>query len=508
MHIKLTMQQIKERLQLGERIDTECKEAENAVPKSVYESYSAFANTDGGIIILGIKEIKKGGKSRFEIQGIPNAEKQITDFWNTINSQKVNANILADCNVYKVQEDEKVVVVIDVPRAEYNIRPIFVGENPFKGTFRRNHEGDYHATADEVRSMIRDENSEGNDGLILEGCTMEDIDEDSLKAYRQRFSVRNPDHVWNNLSDVEFLRMLGGYRTDRKKKQEGLTMAGLLMFGKGLSIRDEFSNLMMDYRDESHATAEIRWIDRITYDGTWENNLFNFFNKVSPKLTADLSKPFKLVGVERIDDTPVHKAVREGFVNAIIHADYQMESGTLKIIKLPNGFSFSNPGLLKLSKEEIYKGGVSKSRNPKMQTMLRMIGLGDNAGSGIPAILKTWSENGWVMPELTEDFASNQVTLLLSFEESNRRKSAKKIGEENRRRKSAKKIGEDGRLKKTEENIKAIEELLRKNGEMSTAEIASAMGMGTSRIRELLNEMESVVAVGNTTNRKYKLNVQ
>ena len=46
-----------------------------------------------------------------------------------------------------------------------------------------------------------------------------------------------------------------------------------------------------------------------------ENNLFNFFMKVTPKLTEDLKKPFKLEGIQRIDETPVHKAVREAFVN-------------------------------------------------------------------------------------------------------------------------------------------------------------------------------------------------
>ena len=94
--------------------------------------------------------------------------------------------------------------------------------------------------------------------------------------------------------------------------------------------------------------------------------------------------------MQREDDTPVHKAVREAFVNAIIHADYQMDASVLKIIKHDNGFTFADPGVLKLQREEIYKGGNSKARNPKMQTIARMIGFGDNAGSGFPSILKTW----------------------------------------------------------------------------------------------------------------------
>ena len=105
--------------------------------------------------------------------------------------------------------------------------------------------------------------------------------------------------------------------------------------------------------------------------------------------------------------------IREAFVNMIIHSDYLLDSGTLKILKKQDEFIFSNPGSLKLSVEEIFKGGNSKSRNPAMQLMLRMVGFGDNAGSGIPTILNTWKEADWVEPNLYEDTHLNQVTLTL-----------------------------------------------------------------------------------------------
>ena len=146
---------------------------------------------------------------------------------------------------------------------------------------------------------------------------------------------------------------------------------------------------------------------------TWENNLFNFFSKVTPKLTEDLLQPFKLEGIQRIDETPVHKAVREAFVNLIIHADYLMDAGTLKIIKKNKSFEFTNPGILKLPIEDIFRGGNSKPRNPHMQTMLRMVGFGDNAGSGFPTILATWEAEGWIEPKLVENTGLNQVTLEL-----------------------------------------------------------------------------------------------
>ena len=411
----MDMKSIKQLLYKGEKVDTECKRAEKAVPKSVYESYSAFANTKGGYIILGVEEDKSKQlpEERFIIQGIDNPVKQMQDFWSTINSGKVNRNILKDENVYIVEEEGISVLVIHVPRVDYKQRPVYVGENPYMGTYKRNNEGDYHATEDELRAMLRDQNPEGNDSLVLEYYSIDDIDSETLKHYRKMFQNRNPEHIWNSYEDKEFLEALGGYRRNRGTGTEGLTLAGLMMFGKGLAVRDEFDNVFMDYRDESHVTSEIRWNDRVTYDGTWENNLFNFFTKVISKLTVDLKKPFVLENQQRVDDTPVHKAIREAFVNLIIHADYLLDAGTLKIIKTSDGFNFTNPGILKLPKEEIFKGGNSKPRNPRMQTMLRLIGFGDNAGSGFPTILAVWRDSGWVEPELIEDTVLNQVTLKL-----------------------------------------------------------------------------------------------
>ena len=107
----------------------------------------------------------------------------------------------------------------------------------------------------------------------------------------------------------EFLRQFGCFTLDRETGKEGLTMAGLLMFGKGLPIRERFDNLRLDYVDKSHLVGDQRYNDRLTYDGTWENNLYNFVTYVLPRLTKELPRPFQMEGVERKDDTHQHKAV-------------------------------------------------------------------------------------------------------------------------------------------------------------------------------------------------------
>ena len=410
----MTTQEIKDMMLYGERINIEYKEASDDLPKSLWETYSSFANTIGGTIVLGIKEHRNKTieEGKFEIKGVGDVDKILKTFWDTINSDKVNRNILVDDNVECVDYEGKKLLVVHIPQASYTIRPIYINKNLLGGTFKRNYEGDYHCTDDEVKSMLRDANENGNDGALIEHYGMDDIDLPTLHAYRNRFEMRNVDHAFNQLDDKDFLRNMGGYTTDRNTRREGLTMAGLLMFGKGLSVRERFDNLRMDYIDKTNLVGDSRWSDRLTYDGMWENNIYNFFTRVVPKLTVDLKRPFRLEGIERIDDTPIHKAVREGMTNMIIHADLCI-TGVLKVEKYDREFVFSNPGYLKLPIEDIIRGGNSKARNPRIQNMLRMIGFGDNIVSGYPAILKTWKEQNWRKPTLLDRTELRQVDLML-----------------------------------------------------------------------------------------------
>ena len=410
----ISSEDIRELLKYGERITLECKDSRSEISKSVWETYSSFANTCGGIILLGVEEhmSEVNIEKRFTFTDIKNPEIRIKEFWDTINSSKVSVNILLDDNVGYCDVDGHTVIWIEVPQADYKYKPVYINENPMKGSFKRNHEGDYHCTEEEVKAMLRDASDSGIDGGLLDGFSMEDIDLNTLKAYRIEYEHHNPDHVWNAVDNKEFLRNLGGYTIDRTTKREGLTTAGLLMFGKGLAIRERFDNIRMDYLDQTNLVAGARWSDRLTYDGAWENNLYNFTKRILPKLVSDLKRPFKLEGMVRIDDTAVHKAVREATVNMIIHADYH-STGILKVVKYDDGFLFSNPGNLKLPVRAIYEGGHSVARNPKIQNMFRMIGLGDNIGSGFPTILSAWGEENWRQPDLYADQELHQVDLRL-----------------------------------------------------------------------------------------------
>ena len=70
----------------GERVTLECKRAQKDVPVDAWKTYSAFANTYGGLILLGVQEDlkKKDIAKRFTVTGVDDAEKVRKDFWNIV----------------------------------------------------------------------------------------------------------------------------------------------------------------------------------------------------------------------------------------------------------------------------------------------------------------------------------------------------------------------------------------------------------------------------------------
>lgn len=127
-----------------------------------------------------------------------------------------------------------------------------------------------------------------------------------------------------------------------------------------------------------------------------------------------------------------------------------------------------------------------------MQTMLRMVGFGDNAGSGFPSILAAWKEEGWVKPELVENTSLNQVTLYLRMIPALSEKSAEKSAEK-----------QEVLLSKRQRQILECMEL---EVLYETEEIAEKIGLKGARTRELLNElvaMGRLTCTAATKNRRY-----
>lgn len=221
------------------------------------------------------------------------------------------------------------IVVIRVPRAERSYKPVYVDGNPLC-TYRRNGEGDYRCTREEYQAMVRDASVRTQDMLVLNEMDLGVFHPESVRSYRQRMRLSRPGHVWESLEDEEFLLKLGavGIGSDGKKHP---TSAGLLMFGNEYDIVREFNAYFLDYQEQYD--ADTRWTDRIiSSSGDWSGNVYDFYFRIYNRLIQDIKVPFRMDGGNRVDDTPVHQALREALANCLVNADYYGRQG-LVILK-------------------------------------------------------------------------------------------------------------------------------------------------------------------------------
>ena len=397
-------------LDLSETHDLEFKSAEGGLPKSIWETISAFANTEGGSIVLGVTE----DRDVYQVTGIKNPEAQLKEFWdNHNNPQKLSTRLCQESDVSVKIVDGFKIITINIPQALRTQRPVFINGNPLIGTYKRNHEGDYHCTEAEVRQMFRDASDEPQDQKILDGFSMLDLDAESLKSYRNRFRSHTPDHPFLAYDDQDMLRQLGGWRKDRISGKDGLTVAGLLMFGKERSILDAFPHFHLDYQEQFSADPEVRWTYRLTVDGTWNANLFNFYFQVYQRLVRDLNIPFELDHeAVRKGETHIHEALREALVNTLIHADH-FATLPIKIVKHQNDFLFYNPGRLRIPVDQLYEGGLSDPRNPSLHKMFQLLGLVERAGTGFQKIFRAWKEQQWLQPLVSQKLDIEMTLVVL-----------------------------------------------------------------------------------------------
>ncbi|MEZ8188715.1 RNA-binding domain-containing protein [Vibrio sp. 1F279] len=399
--------------ELRESSEIECKRAKSDLPKDFWETYSAFANTYGGTVFLGLTELED---CSFEVSGVKDTDKiKKALFARLGNPQSVSVNLLegdGDKYVEVLNIEGKNVVKITVPKANRQQKPVYINNNPKLGTYIRHHEGDNRATDSALQRMWAERGTEPRDSLVLVDFGIDDLDMSTLQKYRRHFQVRDPEHPFNDLDDKNFLIRLGGWKKNRTTKEEGLTLAGLLMFGQDIAIKDHLSHYHLDYIEREAAEKHARYSDRITLDGTWSGNLYDFYLKVFKKLTTDLKVPFHLETDQRAEISPVHEAIREALVNTLAHADFSCTK-PITIVKRPDMFGFRNPGLMRIPPEVAILGGESDCRNNAIHDLFRMVGLSERLGSGVNKIFSNWDNQHWQKPKLYEKTEPEQTLLEL-----------------------------------------------------------------------------------------------
>ena len=396
-----------DKLQSAEGYELEFKESAESLPKSFWETYSSFANTSGGYIVLGVSEKKE------KIIGVNNPMKIKNELFTSANNKnKVSTNILSNDDVIEYTINNKIIIVIHIRELPAGKKPLYLNGNPLNSYIRQN-ESDCKITEEDYRRFMR--NAENNiDGELLDDYILDDLNPYSVLSFKNLMNNREPDKKFMEMDNLSFLKEMGIFRIDRHDNRKlKLTLAGLLFLGKLDAITQKVPHFHLDYINK-RGVAINRWRDRVsTGDITYPDlNLFEFYRIVRGKLRLTVEDKFELDEKSvRKPSSELDKALREALANMIIHADYLDTKTSIKIVVENLYYTFLNPGAMKISKTQFFSGGHSEPRNNTLIQYFRRMGESERAGTGGKEILDIISKNKYRFPELTTNLEYTQLKL-------------------------------------------------------------------------------------------------
>lgn len=372
---------------------------------SVMETVCAFSNEpglDGGYILMGVAEDKTALSPLYKTIHISYPDKFQRDFVTQCSSM-FNMPVRPKVSVEKV--NGHTVIKVQVDELPQNQKPLFFKSDGLpSGAYRRVASTDQRCTEDDIHVFYT--NTTSFDQTPIKGSSIDDVDENALKRYRNLREKVNPAAEELSYTDNELMEALGCLNRENKTE---LNLAGLLLFGSSKALRAYFPMLRVDYI----RVPGNKWVED-------PDNRFTTIDMRGPLLTliyrlidainSDLPKGF-LLPEEGIQATSVGlptKALREAIVNALMHRSYR-EHRPIQVIRYDNRIEIINPGYSLKAEEHLGEPG-SETRNPFIAAVFHETNLAETKGSGIRAMRKLMAEAHLAPPTFDSDRNSNQFT--------------------------------------------------------------------------------------------------
>lgn len=407
----MTQDELLEILRGHEWREVEFKEAQRDVPRNAYETVAAFANTDGGHLVFGVK---KDGED-FEVVGVLDVDKVQNDFLSGLR-QTDKISVILDIKENLDKHGEMDLLIFYVPEAHRSQKPVFLNGDIRRSYVRRGG-CDVRCSNDERNRFLIDAAAERYDGhhLDLEMATA--FYPESIKWYRAIYEGRPGNRSHAALSDLDFLSEMG-LLVERQGRRLP-SRAAILLFGSNASFRQLLPWPVVDCQRFSQAReradAGERWADRAVLD----ENLIRAWQSLIEWYQRSAEHPFRVdpASLQRNDTPPDYRAFRETIVNLLIHQDYSDHSRKAEIRQYSDQTAFWNPGDAFAAGVDLLEPGEREVRNPRIVTAFRRIGLSENAGWGLRDVYKNWQQLGNVPPRISNDKGRKSFELVLKKEE-------------------------------------------------------------------------------------------
>ncbi|MEV6637565.1 ATP-binding protein [Actinoplanes sp. NPDC051470] len=384
----------------------EAKRAKGGLPATTWETVSAFANADGGCLILGVDEA-----SDFAITGVDDAgatEAHLASLCSDVLEPPVRPEITT------VRLNGKSVVVCAVPPLARDRRPCHKRSlGPWAGSRLRVADGDRKLTDYEVTVLLSNREEQRHDLRPIASASIEDLDPILIRDFLER--IRDiKGQIFRRLDDQQALRMLKVLT-----EHDGSlvpTLAGLLTFGiYPQSFEPQLNVTFVAYPGtEPGVLGKVgeRFIENRSIDGP----IPMVVSECIRVLKRNMRRRSIVSGIYRIDEWEYPEEVlREALVNALVHRDYSefARGMQVQVEMYPDRLLVRNAGGLygPVDVGTLGTNTVTSSRNRTLLKILEDMPLGDghmvceNRGTGIARMALVLSEAGMEPPRFSDDIS-------------------------------------------------------------------------------------------------------
>lgn len=395
-------QELIQAIQQGEFEDArlEVKRAQKGLPQHLYETISSFANqSEGGVIVLGIDE-----SEGFRLTGVENVQGVLTEL--TDLAGKMEPPLSLDIQV--IETDQKLVIVVEVPECDFRYRPCFYKPSGMQsGSFLRVGNQSRHMTPYEVFTFMVGRGQPTFDRELIKTASISDLDAKQIQTYLDRIQ-RTRSNIWGRLrlGDKEQAdQLLALDVLGRDAETVYPTLAGLLVFG--IWPQKHYPSLMISFVKYFGVDSETKGPrgERFQDNAQFEGPLPEVIDQAVTRCIANMKQATLIEGVlNRVIPEYPEEALREALVNAVVHRDYstyvlgsqvriEMYADRLEIIS-PGGL-FGPVSLTNLETAQA-------SRNQLLIRLLGEVGLVENRGSGIRAMVSAMREAHLELPKFED----------------------------------------------------------------------------------------------------------